>query len=78
MLEKKLKIIITFASTTQAMEMENACHEKGVPGRLIPMPLEISAGCGMVWCMRIEEENEIKKLQGTIEIKQKQLHKCMV
>ena len=46
---KKHKVIITFPTTTAAMAMEKACMEQSVPGRLIPVPREITAGCGMAW-----------------------------
>ena len=38
MREKKLWLIITFHTTTAAMAMESLCTEKGLPGRLIPVP----------------------------------------
>ena len=44
MREKKLWLIITFHTTTAAMAMESLCTEKGLPGRLIPVPREITAG----------------------------------
>lgn len=47
MLKKKLSLILTFATTTQAMAVETFCHHKGLPGRLIPVPREITAGCGL-------------------------------
>lgn len=47
MREKKLTQIITFATTTAAMAMEDHCKEKHLPGRIIPLPREISAGCGL-------------------------------
>ena len=34
------KILITFYTTTQAMEMEECCRQEGMPGRLIPVPAE--------------------------------------
>ena len=43
------KILITFYTTTQAMEMEECCRQDGMPGRLIPVPGKISAGCGVGW-----------------------------
>ena len=49
MREKKLTQIITFATTTAAMEMEDYCKEKKLPGRIIPLPQEISAGCGLCY-----------------------------
>ena len=47
MRQKKLTQIITFKTTTAAMAMEDYCKEKQLPGRIIPLPPEISAGCGL-------------------------------
>ena len=47
---KRPKLIVTFHTTTAAMGMELACGNAGLPGRLIPVPREITAGCGMAWC----------------------------
>ena len=33
------------------MEMEAFCRDSGIPGRLIPVPRQLSAGCGIVWRM---------------------------
>lgn len=49
MLKKKPALIITFATTTQAMAMESFCARENLPGRLIPVPREITAGCGLSW-----------------------------
>lgn len=31
------------------MAMERFCKEQGAAGRLIPVPRQISAGCGLAW-----------------------------
>lgn len=49
MREKKLRLIITFHTTTDAMAFERYCLSRGLPGRLIPVPTAITAGCGMAW-----------------------------
>lgn len=49
MRERALLTVISFYTTTEAMAMETAAKEKGFGGRLIPLPGEISAGCGMAW-----------------------------
>ena len=49
MREKQLRLVVTFPTTTAAMAMEKYCHAHDVPGRLIPVPREITAGCGMSW-----------------------------
>lgn len=52
---KRSFIVIAFASTTQAMAMEKMCNDKGIKGRLIPLPPQIDAGCGLAWRMEMEE-----------------------
>ena len=59
MREKTLCLIITFHTTTAAMAMETLCSEKGLPGRLIPVPREITAGCGMAWKAPLESRGAL-------------------
>lgn len=35
--------------------MEKQCGLNGIPGRLIPVPREITAGCGLAWRMTVNE-----------------------
>ena len=60
--------LLTFHTTTAAMAMEDYCHEHGIPGRMIPLPQEISAGCGLAWRMRPEEyaqeKDRIEKIRA--------------
>ena len=49
MRQKEEKCVVTFRTTAAAMEMERVCKAAGVPGRLIPVPRTITAGCGMCW-----------------------------
>jgi hypothetical protein len=55
MREKKLYKVITFHTTAAAMAMESFCEKRNIPGRLIPVPREISAGCGLAWRILPEE-----------------------
>lgn len=52
---KRTYIVLSFHTTLEAMEWEKQCLADGVPGRLIPLPREISAGCGLAWRMLPEE-----------------------
>lgn len=52
--EKTLKAVYIFHTTTEAMKMEQCAREHGIPGRLIPVPRQISAGCGMAWAAPAE------------------------
>jgi len=47
--EKTLRTVVAFHTTTDAMAVEAYCAGHGVPGRLIPLPTIISAGCGLCW-----------------------------
>lgn len=59
MREKTLCLIITFHTTTAAIAMERLCQESGLPGRLIPVPREITAGCGMAWKAATKSRDEL-------------------
>ena len=78
MRKKELKLIITFHTTADAMNMEKICKEKNIAGRLIPVPRSISAGCGMSWCTDLSEEEKIKEVMAGISIEAEALHQCMV
>lgn len=58
MRQKPPRLILTFETTTMALKMEKICHAAGAPGRLIPVPREITAGCGLAW-LAAPEEREI-------------------
>lgn len=52
---KRSYIVLSFRTTLEAMEWEKQCNDRQVPGRLIPLPREISAGCGLAWRMLPED-----------------------
>lgn len=58
MRQKKLALVVTFAATADAMAMERYCLEHQLPGRLIPIPREIHAGCGLAWKTLPEEKEQ--------------------
>jgi hypothetical protein len=53
-------LIITFATTTAALLAERTCKAHGMPGRLIPLPKAIDAGCGMAWAAPPEQEKALR------------------
>lgn len=59
MLQKKLCLVVTFDAAAAAMAAEKNCLERGVPGRLIPVPREITAGCGLAWKAAAEQEEAV-------------------
>lgn len=56
---KRPALVVTFDTTAAAMEMEKFCAEQRLPGRLIPVPREITAGCGLAWKAPPEEEAQL-------------------
>lgn len=64
MRRKTPKAVITFASTADALALEEGAQRLGIPGRIIPVPSAISAGCGMAWCVSAEQRQD---LLGAIE-----------
>ena len=61
MREKKDTLVVTFHTTTQAMAAEKFCLANGLPGRIIPVPREITAGCGLSWKAAPEDRELLKK-----------------
>lgn len=58
MREQKICLVITFHHTTDAIVLEQHFKKERLPGRLIPVPASIRAGCGLAW-MAPAEANEL-------------------
>ena len=78
MRKKELKLVVTFHTTADAMAMEKACKEHNVPGRIIPVPRVISAGCGLAWCAELNEREQIADIMKQVGIQEEDMHECMV
>ena len=62
MREKTMRFVVTFYTTAEAMAMERLCHAGGLPGRLIPVPRSITAGCGMCWAAPPDAREALEEL----------------
>ena len=78
MRKKEQKLIITFHTTEEAMEMEEFCRQRQIEGRLIPVPRAISAGCGLAWCAGPETRDILRQLMERTGIEEQDIHECMV
>ena len=74
MRQKKPTLVITFATTTQAMAMEKFCQAQGLPGRLIPVPREITAGCGLSWKADPEQKEALEAALIQHDMKWQAMH----
>lgn len=58
----------SFRRTHDALRAEALCKEAGIHGRLIPVPPEITAGCGFAYMLPPEEkELFLQTLEGKSE-----------
>ena len=77
MIVKTERWILTFYNTSGAIAAGRLCKAKGIPGRLLPVPREISASCGLAWAVPAEEkdrmsevmENFPEEIEGVYQIK---------
>ena len=68
MRNKRDYVILTFRTTTDAMAMEAQCAEQNIPGRLIPIPREITAGCGLAWRIAPEQYDQNRDAIAALQI----------
>ena len=78
MLQKKLCLVVTFDATAAAMAAEKYCLERGVPGRLIPVPREITAGCGLAWKAEVNQEEAVTAALEAVGIAYSGVHRVII
>ena len=55
--QKKPALVIAFDTTAQALAAEKLFIESGLSGRMIPIPSQITAGCGLAWKAEPEQRD---------------------
>lgn len=68
-MNKRDYLVITFHSTTMALYMEKVCKENQRDGRLIPLPKQIDAGCGMAWASTLKNQADWELFLKTNRVK---------
>lgn len=63
MIQKIDRYILTFYSTSGAIAVERFCKENATPGRLLPVPREISASCGLCWAVPAEQKEALRSVE---------------
>ncbi len=71
-------LIVTYHTTSEAMATEQACRRQDIPGRLIPVPRTLSAGCGIAWRCRPEDEEVLHEILRTQDIEWEEMTKMML
>lgn len=78
MLKKEKRLIITFYTTTQAMAMEQVCKQCQAPGRIIPVPPSVQAGCGLAWSVPVEKKQELMMVMEENKLSYERMQECMI
>ena len=71
-------IVITFDTTTDAMMMEAFAKDNKLDGNIIPLPNEISAGCGLAFKIETEDLEKVTKTLEENSISYEKIHKLGV
>ena len=60
--------VVVGNTTTDAMHMQQAATKYKLPGRMIPLPGGLEAGCGLAWCTLPEQKNMLEALTEELGI----------
>ena len=76
---KEACYVLLFHTTADAIAFEKKAGETGFPGRLIPLPRAISAGCGMSWKLTKKEAPEqMQELLDSFEIEYEEVYELQL
>lgn len=78
MIKKTERLIIAFYTTHDAMAFEDYCKKNDISGRLIPLPGEISAGCGLSWSASPDASGSLKDALDSAGIKPQEMRVLFV
>ena len=76
MIRKQERVVFTFHTTTDAMAAESQCKDLG--GRMIPVPGEITADCGLAWCAEPQLEEVLRSALNTAGILVQGVYRLMI
>lgn len=75
--KKEPKIIVTFHTTADAIATERVCKRENMPGRMIPVPRELSAGCGLAFCAPADERDQLEELLRQTHLEWEQMEEML-
>ena len=68
MRKSRIFLVITFSETADAMAAEKLLAGRQIPGRIIPIPRQLSAGCGLSWRTEPELEDRLPVPEALMEL----------
>lgn len=73
-MQRRRQFMMTFSSTHQAIQVEKLVNEAGIKGRIVGIPNQISAGCGLALladyndALNIGHLIEVNNLQNDVHV----------
>lgn len=77
MRKQQQTLIITFYTTTQAIHMEKICKEYEIPARMIPVPRNLSAGCGHALALEPNYRENVEEMIVKEDIEYEEITEIM-
>lgn len=78
MRQRQLRMVVSFPSTADAIGAEKILKENNIEGRLIPIPREMSAGCGLAWSAPAGTREELEKLLNEKDIRTEEWREFLI
>lgn len=72
-MSQKQYVYATFNNTLDAMAAEKLFKEQAIPGRLVIIPRELSAGCGMAWRSQPDQKQRLVQVAQDHDLDLKQV-----
>jgi len=72
--EPQMKCIATFNVTSMAIMFERACRKEGLAVKIVPVPRQLSASCGLACSYNCGEEDSIRAICETKNIDVEEYH----
>ena len=69
-----MECLATFDTTHMALFFEKACRAEGLSVKIVPVPRQISASCGLAFSYPCGELEHIKNIVGDKEIEVAEYH----
>lgn len=65
--------MVAFPTTTEAMHLQAVASDAGLTGRLVPIPRQLSAGCGLAWSEPAASFDQVRRTLDEHSIAYEQL-----
>jgi len=76
--KKEPLLVVTFRTTTDVLSLEAAAKEAGIPGRIIPVPGAVKAGCGLAFAAPPDTGEALRRFMTQKQIRWEGIHELLL